>query len=86
MKANRIVRQAVHAVTTCNFTTYNRSDNTVNVRNWQDGMHMLLALNSRLTNSEQLRYVQRAIQAMILRHLAEAAYFFAHIRLVQKRR
>ncbi|MNQ98549.1 hypothetical protein D3C85_1142450 [compost metagenome] len=47
-------------------------------------MNVLFALNSWLTNRKQLRDVKGAIQAVILRHRAEATDFFAHVWLMEQ--
>ena len=83
---NRVVRQAVRPVLLRDFAAGDRADDAIDVADGQFGAHFFAALNRRFANVQQLRHVERFLDAVILVNLPVAADFRPGFGLVQNRR
>ena len=82
--ADRVFRQAGGAVLARDLAAGDRADDAIHVADRQLRDDLLAALDRGLAEVEQLRDVERLLEAVILRDLAEAADVRAGIGLIQQ--
>ena len=83
MNLDGIFGQSLGTPPARDFAAHNRAHDPVDIPDRQDGHHLFFALDGGRTERQQHCIIQRLLQTVILRDLAEPAHFCGHFRLMQ---